>query len=277
MSLVSRRNYRITALPQDRIKISAVVITLNEEEALERCLRSLQGVAEEVVVLDSFSTDNTAAVAHHLGAAFHQHLFEGYGQQKRRAIDLATHDWVLSLDADEALSPSLRESILAWKAAPDGGRTAYACNRLTYYCGRPIRHGGWYPDRLVRLWHRRHGGITPDAVHERWEARPGEKAPGFFRGDLLHYSFLDFSAHVQKIARYSEAGAQHDFARGKRASTLKILFAPAWIFLRAYFIKAGFLDGWQGYVIARASAAAAWMKYVRLRDLWRQKGIGNRE
>jgi len=263
--------YRITALQNHSIQISAVVITLNEEKTLERCLRSLQGVVDEVVVLDSFSTDGTAAIAHHLGARFHQNPFDGYGPQKRRAIALARHEWILLLDADEALSPELQESILAVKAGPDADRTAYTCNRLTYYCGKAIRHGGWYPDSLVRLWKRGHGGISADAVHEHWEPGAGECAPASLRGDLLHYSFPDFASHVQKIARYSEAGAQHDFSRGKRASLLKILLAPTWIFFRSYLFKAGILDGWQGYIIARASATAAWMKYVRLRDLWRQQ------
>ena len=234
-------------------------------------MRSLQGVADEVVVLDSFSADGTEAIAQRFGARFHQHHFDGYGPQKRRAVALAHHEWILLLDADEALSATLRQSISALKTSPGLALRAYAFNRLTEYCGRPIRHGGWYPDRLVRLWHRAHGSITADAVHERWEAGTGEAAPGFLRGDLLHFSFPDFATHVQKIARYSEAGAQHDFSRRKRASPLKILFAPLWIFLRGYVIKAGFLDGWQGYVIARASATAAWMKYVRLRDLWRQQ------
>ena len=254
-------------MEQQPILISAVVITFNEEKTLERCLRSLHGVADEIVVLDSFSTDGTSAVAHHVGARVEQHAFDGYGPQKRRAVALARHDWILLLDADEALSPTLRDSILAVKATPTV--RAYACNRLTQYCGRWIRHGGWYPDRLVRLWHRDHGGISADAVHEVWEAGPGEAKPAFLRGDLLHYSFPDFATHVQKIARYTEAGAQHDFSRGKRAPLLKIFLVPVWIFLKGYIFRAGFLDGWQGHVIARASGTAAWMKYVRLRDLWR--------
>ena len=262
-------------MPNPPISISAVIITYNEESTLERCLRSLHGVADEILILDSYSTDGTAAIAHHLNARFQQHRFDGYGPQKRRAVDLAKYDWVLSLDADEALSPTLRESILALKASPQVGCTAYAFNRLTYYCGRPIRHGGWYPDRLVRLWHRGHGAITPDDVHERWEASPGEPTPAQLRGDLLHHSFPNFATHVKKIAHYSEAGAQHDFKRGKRASLLKVLVSPALIFLRGYLFKGGFLDGWQGYVIARASATAAWMKYVRLRDLSRQENEGD--
>ncbi len=260
-------NSSTTALPPSNIQISAVVITFNEEATIERCLRSLQGVADEIVVLDSHSTDETVALARRFDARVELHAFDGYGLQKRRAVALAKHDWILLLDADEALSPTLRESILTAKAAPYA--QAYASNRLTYYCGRSIRHGGWYPDRLVRLWHRKAGGISGDAVHETWQPTAGAAPPGFLRGDLLHYSFPDFATHVRKIARYSEAGAQHDFARGKRSSLLKIFLSPLWIFLRGYIFRTGFLDGWQGYVIARASGAAAWMKYVRLRDLWR--------
>lgn len=259
----------MSALLQPHISISAVVITFNEEVVLERCLRSLRGVVDEIVVLDSYSTDGTAALAQRLGARVEQHPFDGYGPQKQRAVALAKCDWILLLDADEALSPALRESILTIKETP--AAAAYAYNRLTHYCGRAIRHGGWYPDRLVRLWHREAGGISNDVVHETWQAVDTAYKPGFLQGDLLHFSFPDFEAHVRKIARYSEAGAQHDFARGKRASLLKILITPFWIFLRGYLFKAGFLDGWQGYVIARASATAAWLKYVRLRDLRRQR------
>lgn len=259
--------YHIATLSGPNNFISAVVITFNEEATIGRCLRSLRGVADEIVVLDSHSTDETAAIARSFDARVELRAFDGYGPQKRRAVGLAKHNWILLLDADEALSPTLRESILAVKAAPSA--QAYASNRLTHYCGRAIRHGGWYPDRLVRLWHRNAGGISEDAVHETWQPAAGAAPPGFLRGDLLHHSFPDFATHVRKIARYSEAGAQHDFARGKQASLFKILFSPLWIFLRGYIFRAGFLDGWQGYVIARASAAAAWMKYVRLRDLWR--------
>lgn len=257
-------------MSHSHISISAVVITFNEADTIERCLQSLHGLADEIVVLDSHSTDGTAAVAHGLGARVEAHAFDGYGPQKQRAVALAKHDWILLLDADEVVSPTLRESILAVKSAP--AATAYACTRLTYYCGRAIRHGGWYPDRIVRLWHRGQGGISDDAVHEVWQPTPGASSPGILDGDLLHYSFPDFATHVRKIARYSEAGAQQDFARGKRASLLKIFLAPAWSFVHGYIFKAGFLDGWQGYIIARSSATAAWMKYVRLRDLWRLAG-----
>jgi len=254
------------------VKISAVIITLNEAAALPRCLASLAGVADEVVVVDSFSTDETAAVAEAAGARVQAHTFDGYGPQKRRAVSLASHDWILSLDADEELSPDLRASIMAIKTH-GGGAQAYAFNRLTFYCGHPVRHGGWYPDRLVRLWHRDAGNISDSPVHESWEAAPGAGSTGFLRGDLHHHSFPHFGVHARKLVHYSEAGAQADFARGKRAGWVKILVGPLWVFVRMYFLKAGFVDGWAGYTIARASAVAAWMKYTRLMDLQRTASL----
>lgn len=249
------------------VRLSVVIITLNEEAVIERCIRSVEGVADEVLVLDSFSTDRTVQIAESLSARAIRHRFDGYGPQKRRAVEAAQHDWIFSIDADEALSPELRESILKIKKAPD--RSAYACKRLTNYCGRWIKHGGWYPDKLVRLWHRDAGTISPDAVHESWQPRNSGVDTGLLSGDLLHYSFPDFAAHLRKLLHYSEAGAQHDAARGKRASLLKILFGPPLVFLSTYVFKLGFLDGYEGYLIARASATAAWMKYVRLRELSR--------
>jgi hypothetical protein len=255
--------HRIYPLPQ--LRISAVIITLNEETVIERCIRSLEGIADEVVVVDSFSKDKTVAVAESLGARVIQHAFDGYGPQKRRAVEAAQHEWILSLDADEALSPRLRQSILQAKTHQKA--KAYQCNRLTNYCGRWIRHGGWYPDKLVRLWHREAGSISADAVHERWEPAHSQISIGHLKGDLLHYSFPTFATHLRKLVHYSESGAQHDAARGKQASLTKVILGPTWVFVSTYFLKLGFLDGYEGFLIARASAVAAWMKYASLHEL----------
>lgn len=243
--------------------LSAVIITLNEARNIERCLDSLRDIADEVIVLDSFSTDDTAAIAGRLGARVFQQKFEGYGEQKIAAMQLATHDWILSIDADEVLSPELRHSLLSVKKVPQAD--AYTFNRLTNYCGKWIRHCGWYPERMLRLVHRQKGYMTPDKVHEGFELKPEAKVQ-FLKGDLLHYSFPTISAHLKKIEQYSEIGARFDVARGKKVSLLKLWLGPKWVFVQCFLLRAGFLDGYYGYVISKNSAFAAFAKYAKIRQ-----------
>jgi glycosyltransferase involved in cell wall biosynthesis len=247
--------------------ISAVIITLNEAQSIGRCIRSLEGVADEIVVIDSYSTDNTVAVAKSLGARIVLHRFDGYGEQKIVAVAAAAHDWVLSIDADEVLSDNLRASLLAVKE--QFTHDAYEFNRLTNYCGAWIRHSGWYPEPLSRLWDRRKGHMTADKVHEGWRLSPGSTT-GFLKGDLLHYSFPTISAHLKKIEHYSEQGARFDAARGKNAGLLKIWLAPKLEFFKIFILKLGFLDGYYGWIIAKNSAFASFAKYIKLRELRRE-------
>ncbi len=252
------------------IQVSAVIITLNEAAVIGRCLASLAGVADEILVVDSGSADNTACIAEAVGARVLTRPFDGYGAQKAYAAQSATHNWILNLDADEALSPTLRESLLLLKATASPEAQAYAVNRLTFYCGKPIRHSGWYPDRLVRLWHASAGGIDPTAaLHEGWVPRDPSARVGFLRGDLLHYSFPTVAAHREKVERYAAAGAAHDWTRGKKVSAAKRLIGPPLVFLQHYILRLGLLDGWRGFSIARLSARAAAKKYSRLRALQR--------
>lgn len=183
------------------MKLSAVLITKNEAANLPRCLASLQGLADEIIVVDSASTDDTAAIAEAHGAKVHQHPFNGYGEQKRVASDLASHAWVLNIDADEEVSPALRTAILKTLESPQ--HSAYQFARLTNYCGSWIRHCGWYPDRVLRLWDKTKGHMREDKVHEGWE--PDNAADiGTIAGDLYHYSspsicnisFLVFSQSI---------------------------------------------------------------------------------
>lgn len=248
--------------------LSAVLITLNEEKNIARCLESLRGVADEVIVLDSFSKDETALIAEKMGARVFQLAFTGYGEQKAAAIGYATHDWILSIDADEALSPELRDSILDIKKAPVAD--AYSFNRLTNYCGQWINHCGWYPDKLLRLINRKKARMTTDKVHEGFQLAPGAKE-GFLKGDLLHYSFPTISAHLKKIEQYSEIGARFDVARGKKVSFLKLWLGPKWVFLQSYLLRAGFLDGYYGYIICKNSAFAAFAKYAKIRQYTKLK------
>ncbi len=195
------------------------------------------------------------------------HPFDGYGEQKIRAVAAATHDWILSIDADEVLSDALRASILAVKDRQT--RDAYAFNRLTNYCGAWIRHCGWYPEPISRLWDRRKGRMTADKVHEGWLLQEGA-TQGFLEGDLLHYSFPTISSHLKKIEHYSEQGARFDVARGKTASLLKIWIAPKLEFFKVFVLKRGFLDGYYGWLIAKNSAFASFAKYTKIRELRRQ-------
>lgn len=244
--------------------ISAVIITFNESANIARCIRALNGLADEVIVVDSFSKDDTAAIAESLGANVIRHPFEGYGEQKIVGIEAARHDWILSLDADEEVSPELKASLLSVKDRQQ--HDAYSFNFLTNYCGAWIRHCGWYPNPKQRFWNRSKGRMTADKVHEAWVLQPGA-TEGFLKGDILHYSFPTISSHLKKIEQYSEIGARFDVARGKKVSLLKLWFAPKWTFLSIFLLRGGFLDGYYGWVIAKNSAFASFAKYLKIRQL----------
>jgi glycosyltransferase involved in cell wall biosynthesis len=251
--------------------ISAIIITYNESRNIARCLEALKGVADEVIVVDSFSQDNTVAIAEQHGARVLQHAFEGYGEQKIVAMDATSHDWILSLDADEELSPALRESILTVK---DKQRhDAYEFNFLTAYCGKWIRHCGWYPNPKMRFWNKRKGYMKADKVHEGFELDAGTSI-GFLKGDILHYSFPTISSHLKKVEQYSEMGARFDVARGKKVSLLKLWLAPKWTFFMLFVVRGGFLDGYYGYVVCKNSAFAAFAKYLKIRQYTEMKERG---
>jgi len=248
--------------------ISVVIITFNEEKNIGRCLRSVQDIADEIVVVDSFSTDRTEAICREFGARFVQHPFEGHIQQKNYAITQAAYPHVLSLDADEALSDELRESIRQVKE--DWTHDGYSFNRLTRYCGKWIRHSGWYPDRKLRLWDARKGkwaGVNP---HDRYELEKGSTR-GYLKGDLLHYSIESIHQHLKTVNSFSEAGARALYEKGAKSSTLKILVKATAKFIRNYILKRGFLDGYYGYLICRISAFSTLIKYAKLKEMRRQQ------
>jgi len=249
------------------MQISAVIITFNEERNIGRCLDSLTGVADEVVVVDSFSTDRTAQICREKGARFIQHAFDGHIEQKNFALSQAQFPHVLSLDADEALSDTLRQSILTVKT--QWNCEAYAMNRLTNYCGQWIWHSGWYPDRKVRLFDRRlghWGGLNP---HDKVEMDPGSTV-GFLSGDLLHYSYYTVEEHYTRARKYAEIAVKAMQTRGKRGSWFRVLFSPAFKFIRNYLFRLGFLDGRAGWTICRIAALETYWKY---RDLIRLKKV----
>lgn len=245
------------------MKLSAVIITYNEAHNILRCLNALQGVADEVIVVDSFSKDNTVELAQSLGARVLQHAFEGYGTQKIVAINAASNDWILSVDADEVLSPELRESIIAFKQNPKSDGCYF--NNLTNYCGHWIRHCGWYPNHKIRLLNRTKGRMIADKVHEGFEMTEGARVE-ILKGNLLHYSFPTISSHLKKVEHYSEVGARFDVARSKRVSLLKLFLAPQWTFFTLFILRGGILDGYYGFVVCRISAFASFAKYLKIRQ-----------
>ncbi|MBK8612726.1 MAG: glycosyltransferase family 2 protein [Flavobacteriales bacterium] len=245
--------------------LSAVIITFNEERNLGRCLASLKGVADDIVVLDSFSTDRTEAIAKEHGARFMQHAFDGHIEQKNRAITHALHPFILSLDADEALDDSLRKAVLQ---AKNGEADGYTMNRLTNYCGSWIRHGGWYPDVKLRLWDSRKGRWTGVNPHDRYELDAGSRIE-HLPGDILHYSYYTLADHIRQVNYFTDIMAQANLERGKRSNLLRILFSPLVKFVGDYVFRLGFVDGYHGFVIAMVSAHATFLKYAKLRDLQR--------
>lgn len=250
--------------------LSVVVITLNEARNIGRCLESVRRVADDVVVLDSASTDDTAAIATSYGARVILQPFLGYVAQKNKVIEYADHDWILSLDADEALSPELEASLLRFKQSPPP-QLAYRFNRLTNYCGSWIRHCGWYPDAKVRLFRKDAGAWQGENLHEAWEPRDRHSPIGVLQGDLLHYSYYTLSDHFRQFEKFTEIAAHTAVAAGKDCSIFKVWAAPKWRFFQDYILKGGFRDGYAGYLVCKFSAVAAQLKYAKIRQYRRLK------
>lgn len=248
------------------IKLSVVIITFNEEKNIGRCLDSVMGVADEIVVVDSFSKDKTKEICSAKGARFVEHAFEGHIQQKNWAITQAKYPHVLSLDADEALDEKLKQSIL--KIKESWNRDGYYMNRLTNYCGHWISHCGWYPDKKLRLWDSRKGewrGINP---HDKYEMFEGDKSTSYLEGDILHYSFYSVADHVKQIEYFTDISAKALFEKGKKPNFIKLYLSPFAKFIESFFLKAGFLDGKYGYQVCKNSAWATKLKYHKLKKLY---------
>lgn len=246
------------------MKLSAAIITFNEERNLSRCLQSLVDVADEIIVVDSFSTDRTQVIAESFGARFIQHPFEGHIQQKNFALAQATGDWILSLDADESLDETLRASILAFKTNPSGA--GCSMNRLTNYCGHWVKHCGWYPDTKTRLVARGKagwGGVNP---HDRLDLNDGSM-PTHLNGDILHHSYYTREDHLRQIEYFGTIAARELHARGISISRGMIVLKVVAQFFKSYILKTGFLDGSTGFTISRLSAFATWRKYSLLRAM----------
>ncbi|MEO8415693.1 MAG: glycosyltransferase family 2 protein [Ginsengibacter sp.] len=248
-------------------KLSAMIITFNEEDNIGRCIDSLWQVADEIIVLDSYSTDNTIHIARKKGALITQGIFSGYVEQKNTALRLTTYNYVVSLDADEILSRKLVTSILREKFS--FRYPAYFMNRYNNYCGKFIKHGLWYPNQKVRLFDKRiasWGGINP---HDKIKLQENIHAR-FLQGDIIHYAYDSVDEHIRRNAELSTIAAYSLFESGKKKHWSKIILSPAWSFIHGYFLRLGFLDGYYGFVIATQTASQSFLKYQKLRRMVKQ-------
>ena len=241
--------------------LSAIVITRNEAHNLHDCLQSMHGLVDEIIVVDSQSSDNTVAIAQQHGAKVSQPAdWPGFGPQKNRALDLATCDWVFSIDADERVTPELAAEIKYLLQSGDAS-VAYKVPRLSSYCGKFIHHAGWQPDYVLRLFKRGTARFSDDLVHERVVT---EQPVHALKQHLLHYSYLNFSQVLSKVDAYSTASAKQAYARGKRSSVAGALGHGAWAFFRTYIIRRGFLDGAHGLALSISNAETSYYKYLKL-------------
>lgn len=243
--------------------LSVVIITYNEEVNIGRCLESVKDIADEIVVVDSFSTDRTKAICESHQVRVIDHAFEGHVEQKNYALAQAIHSHVLSIDADECLSPELKAAVIAVKE--HWQKDGYHMNRLTSFCGKWIRHSGWYPDRKLRLFDKTKGSFAGINPHDRFEMQPGATS-GFLKGDLLHYTAETEQAYRKKLQRYAEIAAAELYRKKKSAGWLIVYIKTVANFLKHYLLQLGFMDGAIGWKICKMSAGYTYNKYKLLRQ-----------
>lgn len=241
------------------MSLSVIVITHNEAHAIRACLESVVW-ADEIIVVDSGSTDNTVAICREFTPLVYVHDWPGFGNQKNRALGYASKDWVLSLDADECISPELRDEIQAAMAAP-GINSAFKMPRLSSFCGRFMRHSGWYPDYVLRLFKRDQGKFTDAQVHEVVQVL-GKTSK--LSQHILHYSYRNFEDVLHKLNNYSTAAATMMQQRGRHGGLAKAVLHGFWSFIRTYFLRAGFLDGREGFMLAVLNAEHSYYRYLKL-------------
>lgn len=248
--------------------LSVIIITYNEERNIDRCLKSIASIADEILVVDSFSSDRTEEICKQYKVRFIQRKFDGYGNQKRFATNQAKFDYILSLDADEALSTALSQSILCEKS--NWSKQCYSFNIKNHYCGTPIHHCGWYPDKHVRLFNRSFTNWTKKNVHESIEVLDKNNVMQL-NGDLLHYTCSTISEHQDKEKKYARINAEILAKKGKSIFLLTPFIKGAFRFFKTYIIKLGILDGYYGLVISKTLAKSSYYKYA-----WARKAIRNK-
>ena len=245
----------MSALP-----LSAIVLTRDEQANIARCLESLS-FCGEIILVDAESRDRTCEIARKYTDKIHVLPWEGFTAQRNRALDFASFDWILSIDADEVVPSPLQDEIRALFLGGPPSLPAYSIPRKTIHLGRWIRHGGWYPNRLTRLFDRRQGKWEGGQVHERWDCR-GET--GQLKADLEHFSFTDLSDQVDRNNRYSSLGAQELATEWVSFSWVRLLLKPLGKFLETYFFKRGFLDGYPSFIISVSAAYSVFLKWAKL-------------
>jgi glycosyltransferase involved in cell wall biosynthesis len=250
--------------------LSATIIAKNEARNIERCILSLQGIVDEIVVLDSFSTDQTQAICERLGVRFYQEAWRGYAGSKNRVNELASHSWILSIDADEEVSPKLRKAISTEKK--NGFEGVYKINRLTNYCGSWIRHSGWYPDAKLRLFRKDQAKWSGEWVHEHLELLvPLSVKP--LKGNLLHYSYYSRKEHKAKADHYSKLTARKMSEANRKHFFMQPYLSAIGRFFGMYILKGGWLDGKAGWHIACISAQSNILKYKELKRINLEKRL----
>lgn len=248
------------------MEISLVIITYNEEQNLANAIKSAQDIADEIIVVDSGSTDDTVKIAKEFSSKVFHRDWTNYADQKNFANSKAAHAWILSLDADESLSPQLREQLLELKQQ-EPEVAAYSMPRLVYYMGRWIRHSGWYPDRKIRLFRSSQAQWEGEYVHEKLCV---EGAIEKLSGDIYHFSYQDIRDHLERINLFSTLGAQKLYAQKKKCRWRHLLFLPGSRFFKSYILRTGFLDGFAGFVIAALHGYAIFARYAKLREIWKK-------
>jgi glycosyltransferase involved in cell wall biosynthesis len=247
----------------DSLPLSVFVVTLDEEVNLRRCLESLKGMAAEIVVVDSGSRDGTRAVAEAFGAKWLEREWSGFRDQKNFGLEHCTQAWVLNLDADEEMSDDLRDSMRVFLERDESGTDGASFSRLSYFLGRWIRHGDWYPDVKLRLFRREKGRFEGVGGHDHL-VMEGEGGVERLRGDLLHFSYPTMNDYIRKLIAFSDAHLQSELEKGRRWSLMGNLFRPLWRFFRSYVLRLGFLDGFPGFWVAVATGFSTFVRHSRL-------------
>lgn len=252
------------------IKISATVITYNEEKKIEPCIKSLLPIADEIVIVDSCSTDRTREICSKYPVKLITRPFEGYVAQKNFAVQQASNDYILSLDADERLSEELQKSILEVKKNWNNVY-GYTFNRYNNYCGKWMHFSGWYPEKKVRLWDRRKGQWGGTDPHDYVLLKKSKTKP--LKGNLIHYAYLTLDEHLQQVQRFAEIAARAKYEKGERVSFfINVLLSPLFRFVKSYIFQLGFLDGYYGFIFCSTSATMTFFKYIRLYE-YKRKGL----
>lgn len=247
-------------------------MTFNEEANLGRCLASVRDIADEILVLDSFSTDNTVEVAKEMGARVEQFPFDSYVNQKARMIQMADSNWVFSIDADEYLSDELKASIK--EVIGSGLHDAYTCNRRNKIGDQWMNHGTWYPDKKIRLFDRRKVNIIGNDPHDIMEPIAGARL-GHLKGDLMHESDADISSRFRTVERHSTRAAEALFAQGKKPSLWRMFVKPCFRFFNSYILRLGFLDGYYGWIVARSEGQYVWLREMKLWEKRKELRVKN--